>query len=133
MPTVREAIFKARDLAGIEFTTLRLRLTKIASHVIETIGRRREVKVTTLTWRACALPSPLPAHKLTRSKACPARSSHSDRDYRAICPARPPRPLKCVYNEPDRHTVEKLNDDARPRSNKGKTVINTPALMNKVS
>jgi hypothetical protein len=41
MLTVREAIPKARDLAGAEFATLRLRLIKIAARVIETARRVR--------------------------------------------------------------------------------------------
>jgi hypothetical protein len=41
MLTVREAIPKARDLASAEFTTLRLRLIKIAARVIETASRVR--------------------------------------------------------------------------------------------
>ena len=39
--TVREAIPKVRDLAGAEFSTLRLRLIKIAARVIETTRRVR--------------------------------------------------------------------------------------------
>ena len=39
--TVRDAIPKPRDLATAEFTTIRLRLLKIAARVIETAGRVR--------------------------------------------------------------------------------------------
>ena len=41
MLTVRDAIPKTRDLANAEFTTLRLRLIKIAARVIETASRVR--------------------------------------------------------------------------------------------
>src|SRR5512139_3981563 len=41
MLTVRDAIPKARDLAKAEFTTLRLRLLKIAARVVETASRVR--------------------------------------------------------------------------------------------
>jgi hypothetical protein len=41
MLTVRDAIPKARDLAGAEFATLRLRLIKIAARVVETASRVR--------------------------------------------------------------------------------------------
>jgi hypothetical protein len=39
--TVRDAIPRPRDLATAEFTTIRLRLLKIAARVIETAGRVR--------------------------------------------------------------------------------------------
>lgn len=41
MLTVRDAIPKMRDLAKAEFSTLRLRLIKIAARVIETASRVR--------------------------------------------------------------------------------------------
>jgi hypothetical protein len=41
MPTVRDAIPKARELATAEFTSLRLRLLKIAARVVETASRIR--------------------------------------------------------------------------------------------
>jgi hypothetical protein len=41
MLTVRDAIPKPSDLAKAEFTTLRLRLIKIAARVIETAGTDR--------------------------------------------------------------------------------------------
>ena len=41
MLTVRDAIPKPRDLANAEFSTLRLRLIKIAARVIETASRVR--------------------------------------------------------------------------------------------
>jgi hypothetical protein len=41
MLTVRDAIPAARDLAKAEFTTLRLRLLKIAARVLETVSRVR--------------------------------------------------------------------------------------------
>src|SRR5271165_2852557 len=41
MLTVRDAIPKARELATAEFTTLRLRLLKIAARVVETTSRIR--------------------------------------------------------------------------------------------
>ena len=41
MLTVRDAIPKPRDLANAEFSTLRLRLIKIAARVIETATRVR--------------------------------------------------------------------------------------------
>jgi hypothetical protein len=41
MLTVRDAIPKTRDLAGAEFSTLRLRLIKIAARVVETASRVR--------------------------------------------------------------------------------------------
>ncbi len=39
--SVRDAIPKSRDLAKAEFSTLRLRLIKIAARVIETASRVR--------------------------------------------------------------------------------------------
>jgi hypothetical protein len=39
MLTVRDAIPKTRDLTGAEFSTLRLRLIKIATRVVETASR----------------------------------------------------------------------------------------------
>jgi Transposase DDE domain group 1 len=41
MLTVRDAIPKTRELATAEFTTLRLRLLKIAARVVETASRIR--------------------------------------------------------------------------------------------
>ena len=41
MLTVRDAIPKARELATAEFSTLRLRLLKIAARVVETTSRIR--------------------------------------------------------------------------------------------
>jgi len=41
MLSVRHAIPKSRDLAKAEFSTLRLRLIKIAARVIETASRMR--------------------------------------------------------------------------------------------
>ena len=41
MLTVRDAIPKPRDLAKAEFSTLRLRLIKIAARVVETASRVR--------------------------------------------------------------------------------------------
>ena len=41
MLTVRDAIPKAHELATAEFTTLRLRLLKIAARVVETTSRFR--------------------------------------------------------------------------------------------
>jgi hypothetical protein len=48
MSTVRDAIPKVRDLASAEFTTLRLRLIKIAARVTETANRVR------LAFAACS-------------------------------------------------------------------------------
>jgi hypothetical protein len=41
MLSVRDAIPKTRDLAKAEFSTLRMRLIKIAARVIETVSRVR--------------------------------------------------------------------------------------------
>ena len=41
MLTVRDAIPKVRELATAEFTTLRLRLLKIAARIVETTSRIR--------------------------------------------------------------------------------------------
>ena len=65
MLTVRDAIPKQRDLAKAEFSTLRLRLIKIAARVIET-ARTASVSL-----------SPPAARRRTSSAACPAPSPRS--------------------------------------------------------
>ncbi|KON63443.1 hypothetical protein KOEU_30690 [Komagataeibacter europaeus] len=55
MLTVREAIPRPQPLATAEFTTLRMRLIKVAGRVIETATRVR-----------IACPEPAPARQLKR-------------------------------------------------------------------
>ena len=66
MLTVRDAIPKPRDLANAEFSTLRLRLIKIAARVIETASR-------VPSRFRCRLPGGRPLPRFARSP-CPART-----------------------------------------------------------
>ena len=77
MLTVRDAIPKPRDLANAEFSTLRLRLIKIAARVIETASRVR-----------LAFAAGCPEADL--SAACPAPLSPRPLNDQAKKPLRPP-------------------------------------------
>ncbi len=80
MLTVRDAIPKPRDLAKAEFSTLRLRLIKIAARVIETASHVR------LAFAAGHV-----IRKPGSSPACPARSPRSVLEGRGVKPL-PPSP-----------------------------------------
>ena len=92
MLTVRDAIPKPRDLANAEFSTLRLRLIKIAARVIETASRVR----------------------LAFAAACPEPSPRSDPERWGKEPLRPSSSLQRVRKSIGRRAVKKPNQPVRP-------------------
>ena len=91
MLTVRDAIPKPRDLANAEFSTLRLRLIKIAARVIETASRVR---------LAFAGPAARPKRPIS-SVACPAPSQPSAPERPGKKAPPPPRhPSNAFVNVP---------------------------------
>ena len=87
MLKLRGAIPKPQPLASAEFTTLRMRLLKIAARITE------------MATRGCASPSPRRVQKRSCSTASPATSSQPDRDAPGNCPEsarsrQPPTPAK---------------------------------------
>ena len=101
MLTVRDAIPKPRDLANAEFSTLRLRLIKIAARVIETASRVR-----------LAFAAGCPEADLFR--ACPEPSPRSDPERRGKEPLRPSSSLQRVRKSIGRQAVKKPNEPVRP-------------------
>ena len=99
-PLLRDAIPKPRDLANAEFSTLRLRLMKIAARVIETASR-----VVSL--------SPPHARRPTSSAACPEPSPRSDPERRGRSPSAPIS-LQRVRKSIGRQAVKKPNEPVRP-------------------
>ena len=107
MLTVRDAIPKPRDLANAEFSTLRLRLIKIAARVIETASRVR-----------LAFAAGCPEADLFRSLpgALSARRPLNDRAKKPLRP--PPSSLQRVRKRTGRQAV---------KSRKNPRVRNHPA------
>ena len=97
MLTVRDAIPRPRDLARAEFTTLRLRLLKIAARVIET-SKPPAVS---------ASPSRPPVPKPTSSARCQPRSGQPHRDCKGLCPVRPPQSSSAFRSVRDQSTSER--------------------------
>ena len=75
MLALRDAIPKPQPLANAEFTTLRLRLVKIAARVVDTATRVRIDFAATCPEASC-------------SPASPAGSNPPRRDTRGNCPSR---------------------------------------------
>src|ERR1700691_1125886 len=97
MLTVRDAIPKPRDLANAEFSTLRLRLIKIAARVIETASRVR-----------LAFAAGCPEADLFRSLPAPSQPSAP-----AKKPLRPSSSLQRVRKRTGRQAVKKPKEPAR--------------------
>ena len=88
-------------LANAEFSTLRLRLIKIAARVIETASRVRPL-------------SPPAARRPTSSAACPEPSPRSDPERRGKEPLRRSSSLQRVRKSIGRQAVKKPNEPVRP-------------------
>ena len=118
MLTVRDAIPKMRDLAKAEFSTLRLRLIKIAARVIETASRVR------LAFAAACPEADLlrPAARLNAAGTLTAG---------AYAPFSHPHPSSASPENYRPSRGEKPNGAARPNSNNPKSSAGKPAFMNK--
>ena len=101
--TVRDAIPKPRDLANAEFSTLRLRLIKIAARVIETASRVR------LAFAAAA-------RRPTSSAACPEPSPRSTLNGGQGAP--PPLVIPPTRSQSIGRQAVKAEQPVRPRSQK---------------
>ena len=112
MLTVRDAIPKPRDLANAEFSTLRLRLIKIAARVIETASRVR----------------------LAFAAGCPEadlfRSLPGALNDGAKKPLRPSSSLQRVRKRTGRQAVKKPKEPARPQSSRPQRRRKPTAVVN---
>ena len=108
MLTVRDAIPKPRDLANAEFSTLRLRLIKIAARVIETASRVR-----------LAFAAGCPEADLFRSLPG-ALSALGPSTTGAKKPLRPSSSLQRVRKRTGRQAVKKPNEPTRSHSSRPK-------------
>ena len=101
MLTVRDAIPKPRDLANAEFSTLRLRLIKIAARVIETASRVR-----------LAFAAGCPEADLFLG--LPGALAPLGPERRGKEPLRPSSSLQRVRKSISRQAVKKPNEPVRP-------------------
>jgi hypothetical protein len=109
MLTVRDAIPKPRDLANAEFSTLRLRLIKIAARVIETASRVR----------------------LAFAAGCPEPSPRSDLERRGKEPLRPSSSLKPRSQKYRSSGGEKAKRTRAPRGPKSRERRKSKVVVNR--
>jgi hypothetical protein len=110
MLRVRDAIPKPQPLATAEFTTLRMRLLKIAARITETAT-------------GSASPSPQRAPKLNCSAASRAASSSPNHDARGRCPrTRSHNPQRLSPPDPNRDEISAK--PTRAHRSRSKTTVN---------
>ena len=115
MLTVRDAIPKMRDLAKAEFSTLRLRLIKVAAP-------------SSKPQAACVSPSPQPAPRPICSAVCPARWRRPDPERRGRRPFGPSLSLQRVTLGPAHRAAKSrsltlVQTSASETNSTGKTIF----------
>jgi hypothetical protein len=92
MLTLRDAVPRVHPLAAAEFTTLRLRLLKVAARVIETASRVRIALAARAQRRSCSAALPTPSPQLSRKR----RGGAPPRTHPSNPSAKPHQPIYCA-------------------------------------